>query len=207
MNPKNPLIKIALFAGFVLLFFFAGLIIGKVHNNNLPADYLRQQDTLRFLIRDLKKDIISLKEQRQAVAIDTQRIINKYDALFRKILADKSDSAQLAMLRQLLNKPNPEPVDVNTAIAQGQECCELLDNSKHQLRLCDSAGSRQDLIIKTQETDNKNCREGLLQEEIKTAGLKADLVKEKKHLKGWRKVALTEGVAAILAGAIFYLIK
>jgi hypothetical protein len=196
--------KDALYGLMALLFgalmFFVGR--GSDRATTEPTTY---QDTMRFLIQDLKKDIAQLKEERAAIAMDTIRINSKYDALLARINSNRSDSAQLAILKQLLNKPDPEPIDINTEIAKGQQCCDLLDNSREQLKLCDSASSLKDSINTLHEKDVATLHDLIAERDQKITDQGKTLEKTKKHLKGWRKVAIVEGIAMITAGTIYYL--
>jgi hypothetical protein len=187
------------------IIFAMAFLLGRYYETHTYVPDTAYQDTLRFAILELQHEILSLKEQRSLVAQDTQRINLKYEDLLLRINADRSDSAQLALLRMLLNKPNPQPIDINQEIVQGQRCCELLDNNREQLKLCDSASVLKDSSITLLTVDINQCKDGLLASQVENAAMKADNAKELKQKKAWRKAALFEGLLIIIEGTRIFL--
>lgn len=194
--------KAALYSLSILLaaiLFAAGFFIGR---RSTPAVVSNTSvtDTLKFYLDPINKSIAGLNDQLKSLQLDTQRINNKYDLLLKRIYSSKGDSAQLAILKELLNKRDPTPVDINTEIVKGEQCCELLDNSREQFKKCDSIRKLQDSSITILAHDDSLLRENITKKDIFVTQLSDKLQAQKKKKVRWIKIAIVEG--AIITGRV-----
>jgi hypothetical protein len=140
--------------------------------------------------------VAQMKMDRTALQQDTARLYNSYYALLSLIGKNKSDSAQLAILRQLLNKPDPTPVDINTQLADGILCHELLDNSRKVIRKDDSIMVKLELENHYRSVQLALCSDSLTEVSQQSALRYQQLEKTKRKLRNWRIVGASQFVAA-----------
>lgn len=181
------------------ILFASGFFFGR---RSAPAPVSRANitDTLKFYLDPINKSIASLNDQLKSLQLDTQRINNKYDLLLQRIYSSKGDSAQLAILKELLNKPNPTPIDINEELVKGARCCEILDNSRLQFKACDSARYLLDSSNTILVHDDSLLRVNITEKDIFVTQLNEKLQAQKKKKVRWVKIAIVEG--AIITGRI-----
>lgn len=172
----------------------------KEHKTHEPVN---ASDTLRFKVRELQDEITQLKHQRKALQSDTAQFYDKYNEILSRINSNKTDSAQYELLRELLNKPSPEPIDINQSIAGGLLCCSLLKNTSQQLRFADSVAQLQDTIIATQHSEISNCNELLTEVSQRETLVSQQLSTTKRKLRGWRIFGASQ-LSAIIASITIY---
>ncbi len=119
----------------------------------------------------------------------------KYNQMLSRIQSSPDSAAQHIILEELLETPNPQPVQINQAIAKGILCCELYENTSTQLILSDSITHLQDTIISTQEIQITSSQANLREVSRKSIKLKA-------HLRGWRVASLLQATAIAAAVTI-----
>jgi len=109
------------------------------------------------------------------------------------------------ILHQLLEKPDPTGVDVNIAIAQGQLCCDLLQNTKEQLTFSDSSSGLKDTIITTQKIELNDYKCTLSDALVKIQQQDQEERKTKFRLLRWRSTALVQSISVAASITIYKL--
>jgi len=199
---KTALYSILLLIAAIL--FMGGFFLGKRSAPD-PVSNVSIADTLKFYLDPIRKSITGLNDQIKSLQLDTQRINSKYDLLLKKIYSDKSDSAQLAILKELINKPNPTPIDINEELVKGARCREILDNSRLQFKACDSVRYLLDSSNTILETNRTALNEKVADLSGKLTTSNNSLANQKKKKTRWMKAALFEG--AVITAQIYYYIR
>jgi hypothetical protein len=164
-------------------------------------------DTLKYKVLSFQNEIQQLKDQRKGLQKDTAFLYSGYLEILSRInnYDNNSDTAQLYLLRELLHKPDPKPVEVNQELAKGVLCQQLLGNSRRQLFVADSITKIQDTIIVTQKTQLSNCNKNFIEVRADVARQSLELTEVKSKLRGWRIFGLSQGIALAAALTIYKL--
>lgn len=185
---RNQIIKLLVV---LTIGFLAGVNFTKAFHTSVPV-IVPAEDTLHFKVRELQNEIAGLKVKRTNLQHDTIRIYDKHNAMLSRINNERSDSAQQAILQELLDNPKPQLQEINKAIAEGVLCCDLLENIKEQLVIADSTSRLQDTIICTQQIE-------ILNYKICQASGEVKLAKTISRLHHWRTAALGQALAITIA--------